>query len=97
MELATTLRSACYHVTNSLSVSASRISDKSLHERGDMVLLLGNIDMDMIIIIDRLWSYKMIGYIHIMAHQIIQFHAATMVTVGYYTLISVETNVTNNP
>eukprot|EP00957_Ditylum_brightwellii_P139118 10604351-Ditylum_brightwellii.AAC.1 len=52
---------------------------------GAMTLLLGKVDTDIIQLIRRWCNDKMLCYLHMTAHQIMQNHATTMVLHGKYT------------
>ena len=60
-------------------------------------LFLVNIDLDTIRFVDCWWRDNIIHYLQFMAKKLIQGYSLTMVDVGYYTLIPVETNIEPRP
>ena len=60
-----------------------------------MMILLGNINPDTIHVISRWESDKIIHYIHAIAQPLMQGNSTTMVSMGDYIIIPVDTRISS--
>jgi hypothetical protein len=85
-----TLRSAMAANVHRTGVQAHEISTRSLRASGDMALICGKVDFDLIQILGRWHSDAMIWYLHMQAQPVMQNFTSTMFNIGTYKFLPDE-------
>ncbi len=85
--LTATLRNCVQHLSPKLGFLPSEVSSWSLWATGVTALLLAQVDTDVIHLIDRWRSDKMLCYLHVQTYPLMRNYSRLMLDAGDYTLI----------